>query len=174
MFQDEKRSLHGLFLLLNKLGTTATKQERGPSVAMKNHDVVGFDLVNFELPRDPQVLFLKLVSVTDNGTACCFCGGFEILVVYHLQGEDSLSTKLVGESIVHLGSADQDTGPSHPHLFDEESPQSVLFPFEQLNLPVACDVQLDRERTFVFRLRVYAISFHVCSEIDFGSVDTVS
>src|SRR2546427_10568447 len=134
MFQDEKRSLHGLFLLLNKLGTNATKEERGPSVAMKNHDVVGFDLVNFELPRDPQVLFLKLVSVTDNGTACCFCGGFEILVVYHLQGEDSLSTKLGGESIVHLGSAHQDTGPRHPPLFHHEGPQSGPFRLEELDL----------------------------------------
>src|SRR5207249_9952775 len=82
MLQDEKGPLHSLFQLLDELWTAATKQERGSSVAMKNHDIVGFDLINFELPRNPQVLFLKLVNVTDNGAPCCCCCSLEILVAY--------------------------------------------------------------------------------------------
>src|SRR6266567_1360575 len=118
MFQYEKRSPHSLFQLLNKLRTTASKQESCPSVAVKNHDIIWFDLVNFELSCNPQVR----------------------------------PTKLVSDSIVDLGSADQDVGSGHLHNLYQESPDSGLLRFEQLDLSFACDVQLDREWTFVFRL----------------------
>src|SRR6266581_1774066 len=90
MLQDEKRSPHSLFQLLDKLRTTASKQESCPSVAVKNHDIIWFDLVNFELSCNPQVRPTKLVSVADYGCASGFCRRFEILGVYEMYGEDSL------------------------------------------------------------------------------------